>query len=101
MQIGDLLTLDFNEKYLLLNKVVLNKKNYYLAIGVTQEEKKVDMDDITFFEEIIEDNEIFVKEVFNEKLLEELSDKTMLENYKESKKIEKILKEYYGIKNND
>ena len=59
------------------------------------------MDDITFFEEIIEDNEIFVKEVFNEKLLEELSDKTMLENYKESKKIEKILKEYYGIKNND
>ncbi len=101
MQIGDLLTLDFNEKYLLLNKVVLNKKNYYLAIGVTQDEKKVDMDDITFFEEIIEDNEIFVKEVFNEKLLEELSDKTMLENYKESKKIEKILKEYYGIKNND
>ena len=66
MQIGDLLTLDFNEKYLLLNKVVLNKKNYYLAIGVTQDEKKVDMDDITFFEEIIEDNEIFVKEVFNE-----------------------------------
>ncbi len=101
MQIGDLLTLDFNEKYLLLNKVVLNKKNYYLAIGVTQDEKKVDMDDITFFEEIIEDNEIFVKEVFNEKLLEELSDKTMLENYKESKKIEKILKEYYGIKTND
>ena len=61
MQTGDILTLDYNEKYLLLNKVNSNNKNYFLAVGVTQDEKDIDMDDITFFEEILENNEVYVQ----------------------------------------
>ncbi len=98
MQTGDILTLDYNEKYLLLNKVNSNNKNYFLAVGVTQDEKDIDMDDITFFEEILENNEIFVQEVYNEELLDTLSDASMLISNNEAKKMEKILENYYKNK---
>ena len=98
MQTGDILTLDYNEKYLLLNKVNSNNKNYFLAVGVTQDEKDIDMDDITFFEEILENNEVFVQEVYNEELLDTLSDASMLISNNEAKKMEKILENYYKNK---
>ena len=66
MQVGDIITVDYDEKYLLLSKVTSNKKVYFLAIGVTKDEEDIDMDDITYFEEIIENNELFIKEVYNE-----------------------------------
>ena len=101
MQIGDILTLDYNEKYLLLNKVNSNNKNYYLAIGVSEDEEDIDMDDITFFEEIEDKEGIFVKEVYNEELLDKLSDASMLLTVNETKKLEKILEEYYQEEKND
>lgn len=100
MQIGDILTLDYNEKYLLLNKVNSNKKNYFLAVGVSEDEQDVDMDDITFFEEVKENNEIYVKEVYNKELLDTLSDASMLKTKKEVDEIEKILEEYYKNEEN-
>ena len=101
MQIGDILTLDYNEKYLLLNKISSNNKNYFLAIGVSDDEEDVDMDDITFFEEIEDKDGMFVKEVYNEELLDKLSDASMLSSVNEVKKIERILEDYYKQEKNN
>lgn len=99
MQVGDIITLDYDEKYLLLSKVTSNKKVYFLAIGVTKDEEDIDMDDITYFEEIIENNEPFVKEVYNEELLEALSDASILKTIRDSKNIKRIINNYYETKN--
>ena len=99
MQVGDIITLDYDEKYLLLSKVTSNKKVYFLAIGVTKDEEDIDMDDITYFEEIIENNEPFVKEVYNEELLEALSDASILKSMRDSKNIRRIINKYYETKN--
>ncbi len=99
MQVGDIITLDYDEKYLLLSKVTSNKKVYFLAIGVTKDEEDIDMDDITYFEEIIENNEPFVKEVYNEELLEALSDASILKTMRDSKNIKRIINNYYETKN--
>ena len=74
MQVGDILTLDYSDKYLLLNIINSNNKNYYLAIGVNDEETDIDIDDITFFEEIRENNEFYVEEVLNPKIIDVLTD---------------------------
>ncbi len=99
MQVGDIITLDYDEKYLLLSKVTSNKKVYFLAIGVTKDEEDIDMDDITYFEEIIENNELFIKEVYNEELLEALSDASILKTMRDSKNIKRIINNYYETKN--
>ena len=99
MQVGDIITLDYDEKYLLLSKVTSNKKVYFLAIGVTKDEEDIDMDDITYFEEIIENNEPFVKEVYNEELLEALSDASILKSMRDTKNIKRIINNYYETKN--
>lgn len=99
MQVGDIITLDYDEKYLLLSKVTSNKKVYFLAIGVTKDEEDIDMDDITYFEEIIENNEPFVKEVYNEELLEALSDASILKSMRDTKNIKRIIDNYYETKN--
>ena len=98
MQIGDILTLEFNEKYLLINKVNYEKKDYFLAIGVSEKEDDLDLDDIAFFEIIEENDEKFVKEVLNQELLDKLADASMLSTMSETKKVEKILEEYYNNK---
>lgn len=99
MQVGDIITVDYDEKYLLLSKVTSNKKVYFLAIGVTKDEEDIDMDDITYFEEIIENNEPFVKEVYNEELLEALSDASILKSMRDTKNIKRIINNYYETKN--
>ena len=99
MQVGDIITVDYDEKYLLLSKVTSNKKVYFLAIGVTKDEEDIDMDDITYFEEIIENNELFIKEVYNEELLEALSDASILKTMRDSKNIKRIINNYYETKN--
>ena len=101
MQVGDILTLDYDEKYLLINKVEYEGKNYHLAIGVTPDESDIDLDDITFFEEIKEKEETYVKEVFNEELLEKLSESSLFKTMKETKEIEKLLEEYYSNNENN
>ena len=98
MQVGDIITLDYDEKYLLLSKITSNKKVYFLAIGVTKDEKDIDMDDITYFEEIIENNELFIKEVYNEELLEALSDASILKSMRDTKNIKRIINNYYETK---
>ena len=57
------------------------------------------MDDITYFEEIIENNEPFVKEVYNEELLEALSDASILKSMRDTKNIKRIINNYYETKN--
>lgn len=101
MQVGDILTLDYDEKYLLINKVEYEGKNYHLAIGVTPDESDIDLDDITFFEEIKEKEETYVKEVFNEELLDKLAESSLFKTMKETKEIEKLLEEYYSNNENN
>ena len=74
----------FNQKeYFIAEKVVINNKNYCIAIGVT-EDYNVDTEDIIYFEEVIEDGNTFIdiiedddleeqilKEVIKEKPIEE------------------------------
>lgn len=91
---GYVVTLDEDEKYLLLNKIQKKGKNYYLAIGV-KEDDTVDKDDIAYFEEIKENDETYLEEVVDEKFLDELSDTSIINSIKEIKNIKKILEDYY------
>ena len=96
MQVGDILTLDYSDKYLLLNIINSNNKNYYLAVGVNQEETDIDLEDITFFEEIKENNDLYVEEVLNPKIIDILTDASMIQSQKAAKEYQKILEEYYN-----
>ena len=53
MSIGDILTLDYNDKCLVVDKVLYNQENYCLTIGVNKEETDIDINDIKFYKEII------------------------------------------------
>ena len=98
MQIGDILTLDYSDKYLLLNIINSNNKNYYLAIGVNNEETDINPEDITFFEEIKENDEYYVEEVVNQNLIDSLIDAGLLKNAKALEKYQKVFEDYYNNK---
>ena len=95
MQAGDILTLDYSDKYLLLNIIKSNNKNYYLAVGVNNDESDLDLDQIIFFEEILENNEVYVSEIVSPKMIDMLSQAALIQNNKRFDEYRKLLNEYY------
>ena len=95
MQAGDILTLDYSDKYLLLNIIKSNNKNYYLAVGVNNDESDLNLDQIIFFEEILDNNEVYVEEILNPKMIDILSQAALIQNSKRFDEYQKLLDEYY------
>lgn len=96
MTIGDILTLDYSDKYLLLDKIVANNEDYFLAIGVNKDETDINPDDISYFKEVDEDGATYVEEVTDPSILEELFDATDKHNLKKLDEIETALEDYYN-----
>ena len=95
MQAGDILTLDYKEKYLLLNTIKSNNKNYYLAVGVNDDESDLDIDQIIFFEETMDKDDIYLEEIISPKMIDMLSQAALIQNSKRFNEYKKILNEYY------
>ena len=95
MQAGDILTLDYKEKYLLLNIIKSNNKNYYLTVGVNDDESDLDIDQIIFFEEILENDDVYLEEIISPKMIDMLSQAALIQNSKRFNEYKKILNEYY------
>lgn len=70
--INHILTLDNNEKYMILNQAIYQKKNYFLAVKVTDDEEDV-LDEIRLLEEIDINGEKAVAVVQDEKVIELLT----------------------------
>jgi len=70
--INNIIELDNNEKYLVLNQAIYQSKNYFLVAKVTDNEEEV-LDDFKLLEEIEEDGERKVVIVTDEKTIDLLT----------------------------
>ena len=95
MSIGDILTLDYNDKCLVVDKVLYNQENYCLTIGVNKEETDIDINDIKFYKEIDENGNYFLEEVVDKDLLDELIDKDEINNLNKLDNLQRVLEDYY------
>lgn len=95
MEVGDILTLDYKEKYLLLNIIKSNNKNYYLTVPVNEDESDLDIENIIFFQEIMENDDVYLEEVLSQKMIDVLSEAALIQNSKRFDEYKKLLDEYY------
>lgn len=65
MMEGDVVTLDDNSQYILINETELNEKKYFSAMQL-DESGKFDKDSLIFFEHIVENDEDFLEDVEDE-----------------------------------
>ena len=72
MEIDDLIVLDDNRRYTLLQSTEEAGEKYYLAIGVDEEENP-DYKDMVIFKECNDDDGIYVETVTDESLINKLS----------------------------
>ena len=70
--INNIIELDNNEKYLILNQAIYQNKNYFLAAKVTEDEQDV-LDEFKLLEEIEVDGERNVTVVTDEKTIDLLA----------------------------
>lgn len=70
--INHILTLDNDEKYMILNQAIYQKKNYFLAVKVTEDEEDV-LDEIKLLEEVDVNGEKAVVIVQDERIIELLT----------------------------
>lgn len=66
--INSILTLDNNEKYIVLNQAVYQNKNYFLVAGVTEDEEDV-LDEFRLLEETDLNGERALQLVTDEKII--------------------------------
>lgn len=71
MNVDDIITLDNNSEYVLLEKVELEGKVYYFAAGITKEEEATG--EYVFIEEVKKDEKTFVKMVEDNTIYAKLS----------------------------
>lgn len=70
--INHIITLDNNEKYMIVNQAIYQKKNYFLAVKVTEDEEDV-LNEIKLLEETDVNGEKAVIIVQDEKIIELLT----------------------------
>lgn len=70
MSINDIITLEDNTNYLILNTIDYGE-TYYYCIKMA-DDLKTPIKEYIFISEIIEDGEIFINRITNEKLLDRL-----------------------------
>ena len=71
MEIEDIITLEQDIEYLILDKVELDNNNYLYAVLIDSEENP--LDEYVYLKEINENNEMYVEEVVNEEIKDKLS----------------------------
>ena len=77
IELYDIITLDNDEEYTIVKILIENQKKYYLLAPVNEEEEP-DLEKIKIAEEIIENGEILLDLVEDEKILATLSKKFLL-----------------------
>lgn len=77
IELYDIITLDNDEEYTIVKILIENQKKYYLLAPVNEEEEP-DLEKIKIVEEIIENGEILLDLVEDEKILATLSKKFLL-----------------------
>lgn len=70
MSTNSVITLDNDKNYLLLEKVEFESRNFFMAVYLNEDEEPTD--EYMIFEEILEDNEKYVEEVEDERILSNL-----------------------------
>lgn len=70
--INSIITLDNNEKYIILNQAIYQNKNYFLVAKVTEDEEDV-IDEFKLLEEIDVDGERNITIVTDEKTIDLLT----------------------------
>lgn len=70
--INHILTLDNNEKYMILNQAIYQKKNYFLAVRVTEDEEET-LNEFKLLEEVDVNGERAVVIVQDENVIELLT----------------------------
>ena len=93
--IGDIITLDYVDKYLLLDKITTNNSTYYFSIGLNEDETDIKEDDVVFQKEVIEDGNEYLEVVEDEDLIEQLYDAFEESQYNRATKMEKVIEDYF------
>lgn len=71
MNVEDVITLDNQKNYLLIEKIEYKKDNYFLGVEVNEEE--IFYNHYKFFKEVYEDKELYVDEINDKELLKNLT----------------------------
>ncbi len=95
LAIGDIITLDYKDKYLLLDKLTANNSTYYFSVGLNEEENDIKEDDVVFQKEIIENNNHYLEVVEDADLIEQLYDAFEESQYNRAITMEKIIEDYF------
>lgn len=72
LEINTIITLENNEKYVVLNETMYMGKKYFLTMGI-DEKKEVKSDDVAILQEELEGLDIFVIKVTDSELLIKLT----------------------------
>ncbi len=70
LKFNHIITLENNDKYVVLNNAILGGKKYYLSMGITN--KKANPQNIKILEEFIRDEELYVQIIEDQKLVNTL-----------------------------
>lgn len=72
LEINTIITLENNERYVVLNETMYQGKKYFLVMGIDQN-KEIISSDVAILEEELEGLDIYIKKVTNSSLLTQLA----------------------------
>lgn len=78
MNIEDIITLDDNKEYLILDIIELNKERFLYCVEIDEEE--MPKQEYKYLKEIIENGEVYTEEVKDKDLLEALTALVLADN---------------------
>lgn len=78
MNIEDIITLDDNKEYLILDIIELNKERFLYCVEIDEEE--MPKQEYKYLKEIIENDEVYTEEVKDKELLEALTALVLADN---------------------
>lgn len=78
MNIEDIITLDDNKEYLILDIIELNKERFLYCVEIDEEE--MPKQEYKYLKEIIENGEVYTEEVKDKELLEALTALVLADN---------------------
>ena len=78
MNIDDIITLDDNKEYLILDIIELNKERFLYCVEIDEEE--MPKQEYKYLKEIIENGEVYTEEVKDKELLEALTALVLADN---------------------
>ena len=78
MNIEDIITLEDNKEYLILDIIELNKERFLYCVEIDEEE--MPKQEYKYLKEIIENGEVFTEEVKDKDLLEALTALVLADN---------------------